>query len=285
MPRYPGTEVLGYSGTAVKGPHMLIIAERINATRKRIGEAFARRDTAFIQDEARRQAEAGADYIDCNAALSPDSEVDLMAWAVETIREVTAKPLSIDTANPKAAREGLKRLPSGSAFLNSISGEKSRLKAMLPLAAEFQTRLVALAMDDSGMPETLAARWKAVRKILAATDKAGIPRGSVFIDPLVRPVATNPEQAARCLEMIREVRKSTEGAGTIVGLSNVSYGLPVRRHLNRTFLAMAAAAGLGAVILDPLEPDTMATALASACLTGEDGYCLNYISAHRAGRL
>ena len=264
---------------------MLIIAERINATRKRLAEAFAGRDAACLQNEACRQADAGADYIDVNAALSPDAEAGLMAWAVEVVRAATGKPLSVDSASPAAARAGLERLPKGSAFLNSISGEKARLAAMLPLAAEFETKLVALAMDDSGMPASAADRWRALEIIFAATDQAGIPRDRIFVDPLVRPVATNPEQVPQALQMISEIRAQGGGAGTVVGLSNISFGLPVRRHLNRTFLAMAAQAGLAAAILDPLEPDLVATVLAAACLTGEDAYCMNYITAQRAGRL
>lgn len=262
---------------------MLIIGERINATRKRVGEAFAARDAALIQEEARRQADAGADFLDVNAALSPDAERDCMVWAVETVRAVTEKPLSIDTANPEAARAGLALLPKGTAFLNSISGERRRLDAMMPLAVEFETRVVALAMDDSGMPESCEARWKAIEIILAATDKAGIPRDRLYLDPLVRPIATNPDQATQCVEMIRQIRERR--AHTIVGLSNVSYGLPVRRHLNRTFLAMAGGAGLSAAIMDPTEPDMVATALAASCLSGEDAYCMNYIAAQRQGRL
>ena len=264
---------------------MLIIAERINATRKRVAEAFAARDAAFIQEEARRQADAGADCLDVNAALDPRQEPDLMAWAVETVREAADVPLAVDTANPDAARAGLERLPKGSAFLNSISAERDRLAAMLPLAAEFETRVVALAMDDSGLPASCEARWKALDAIFAATDDAGIPRDRIYVDPLVRPVATDPEQASQCLRMIREIGERGGGARTVIGLSNISYGLPQRRHLNRTFLALAAGAGLSAAIIDPLEADLMTTLLAAACLTGQDEFCMNYIAAQRAGRL
>jgi cobalamin-dependent methionine synthase I len=264
---------------------MLIVAERINATRKRVGAAFAARDIALIQDEARRQADAGADFIDVNAALSPETERDRMAWAVETVRAATDKPLAIDTASPIVARAGLALLPRGSALLNSISGEQARLESMLPLALEFETKLVALAMDDTGMPTSNDDRWRAIDRILAATDKAGIPRSRLYIDPLISPVSTSPEQVSQCLAMFREIRDRAGGAGSIVGLSNISYGLPVRRHLNRTFLAMAAAAGLSAAILDPLEPDMMTTVRAAACLMLEDEYCMNYITAHRAGKL
>ena len=264
---------------------MLIIAERINATRKRIAAALAERDPALLQDEARRQADAGADFLDVNTALSPSRERDLMVWAVETLRKVTDKPLAIDSADPKTARAGLAMLPKGSALLNSISGETGRLEPMLELAAEFQTRVVALAMDDRGMPETVEDRWRALERIFAATDKAGIPRKRLYVDPLVRPVSTNPEQVAEVLATIRRIRADGGGAQTTCGLSNISFGLPKRRHLNRAFLAMAAGAGLTSAILDPLEPDLVATARAAACLTGEDQFCMAYITAERAGQL
>ncbi|MFO8014383.1 MAG: dihydropteroate synthase, partial [Phycisphaerae bacterium] len=116
---------------------MLIIGERINATRTPIAEALKARDAAFLQNEATRQAEAGADFLDVNTALSPETEQDLMVWAVETVREVTDAPLSIDSADPEVARAGLALLPEGEAFLNSISAETGRLDGMLPLLAEF----------------------------------------------------------------------------------------------------------------------------------------------------
>jgi cobalamin-dependent methionine synthase I len=264
---------------------MLIIAERINATRKRVGAAFATHDAELIRQEAVRQAEAGADFIDVNAALSPEAELDCMAWAVEVVRDATAKPLAVDTASPAVARAGLALLPRGSAILNSISGESARLEAMLPLAVEFQTRLVALAMDDLGMPASNADRWRAIEKIFAATDAAGIPRERLLIDPLIRPVATNPEHVSQVLQMLGEIRARSGGALSVIGLSNISFGLPSRKLINRTFLAMAAAAGLSAAILDPLDTDIMGTFYAAGCLTGEDEYCMKYIAAHRAAKL
>jgi len=264
---------------------MLIIAERINATREPVAKALAERDAGFIQAEAKRQADAGADFLDVNTALSPEAERDLMVWAVETIREVSEAPLSIDSASPEVARAGLQRLPKGTALLNSISGESGRLEGMLPLVQEFETKVVALAMDDEGMPASSKDRWRALERIFARTDAAGIARDRIYVDPLVRPVATNPEQAAQCLAMIREVAEKGEGARTTLGLSNISFGLPQRRHLNRTFLAMAVGAGLTGVILDPLEPDLVATVMAADCLTGQDEFCMAYITAQREGRL
>jgi len=264
---------------------MLVVAERLNATRKPVAEALRKRDKVFIRDEVRRQAEAGANFLDVNTALSPKEERDLMIWAVETIREATDTPPAIDTANPEAARAGLERVPKGSALLNSISGETERLEKMLPLVSEFDTKVVALAMDDAGMPNSNEDRWRALERIFQATDAAGVPREHIFVDPLVRPLATNPEQVVQVLDMIREIQAKGGGAGTIVGLSNISFGLPARHLLNRTFLAMAAGAGLTAAILDPLEPGMAAAVLAANALRGDDPYCMNYIGAHREGRL
>ncbi len=264
---------------------MIIIAERINATRKRIARALSDRDADFLCREATQQAEAGAAWLDVNTAVSPETERGLMAWAVETLCEAVDVPLAVDSADPAAARAGLELLPKGTAFLNSATGETGRLEPMVELAAEFEARLVVLAMDDAGMPASTDDRWRAMETIFAATDSAGIPRERLFVDPLVRPVSTNPEQAAQCLEMIRQVGERGEGVGTIVGLSNVSFGLPKRRHLNRTFLAMACGAGLSAAILDPLEEGLVGTALAADCLRGTDDFCMNYIAAERAGRL
>jgi len=264
---------------------MLVIADRLNATRQPIANALEARDAAFVQKEARRQVEAGATCLDVNTALSPETEQDLMVWAVDVIREVTEAPLSIDSANPAVARAGLERLPKGSAVLNSISAEAGRIEGMLPLVVEFETRVVVLAMDDQGMPTSCADRWRALETIFAKTDAAGVARDRLLVDPLVRPVATNPEQVAPCLQMIREIADKGQGAGTTMGLSNISFGLPERRYLNRTFLAMAIEAGLTAAILDPLEPDLMATCLAGACLVAQDDFCMNYITAQRQGKL
>jgi len=264
---------------------MLVVAERLNCTRKRVREAVEARNAEFVRCEARRQAEAGGDYVDVNSATSVESELADMRWMIEQVRAATDKPLSIDTASPTVMRAGLSMHGPGQPMLNSLTAERERLETMMPLAAEFQTKVVALAMDDSGMPETVEGRLPAIEKLLAAADKHGVKRENVYVDPLVRPVSINPCYAVQCLAAIRRIKVEFGPVQTIGGLSNVSFGLPKRGHLNRVFVALAMEAGIDAGLIDPLEPGMMATIRAAEAVLARDEFCLAYITADRQGRL
>lgn len=264
---------------------MLIVAERLNCTRKRIKEAVSNKNADFIQDEARKQAEAGADYIDVNSATGVDTEVGDMKWMIEQVRAVTDKPLSIDTANGAAMRAGLELHGAGQPMVNSVTGEQARIEAVMPLAAEFKTRLVALAMDDSGMPETVDDRIRAIEGLMKAADSYGVDQENIYIDPLIRPISTNPTHAADCLETVRRIKAGMGPLKTIGGLSNVSYGLPKRNLINRVFLSYMIQAGADAGIIDPLEPGVVGTILAAEALLNRDEFCMNYITADREGKL
>jgi 5-methyltetrahydrofolate--homocysteine methyltransferase len=264
---------------------MLIIAERLNCTRKSVHKAVTSRDAAFIQEQAARQAEAGADYIDVNSATGVQTEVDDMKWMIEQVRAVTDKPISVDTANAVAMREGLLLHGPGQPMVNSATGEQARLDAVMPLAGEFQARLVALAMDDSGMPETVDQRLVAIERILKAADQHGVKTENIYIDPLIRPVSTNPTHAVDCMETVRRIKAEFAPLKTVGGLSNISYGLPQRNLLNRTFLTLMVQAGVDAGIIDPLEPGLVGTILATEAVLNRDEFCMNYIMASRDGRL
>ncbi len=264
---------------------MLVVAERLNCTRKRIRQAVLDKNAEFVRDEATRQAAAGAAYIDVNSATGVDSEVDDMKWMIEQVRSVTALPISVDTANPTAMRVGLELHGPGQPMLNSITGESERLKIMLPLAAAFHTKVVALAMDDTGMPETIDARFVAIEKILAAAGPLGIKREDIYIDPLIRPISTNPTHALDCLETVRRIKAEFGPLQTTGGLSNVSYGLPKRNLINRVFIPYMILSGIDAAIIDPLEPGIMAAIYAAEAILNRDEYCMNYITADREGRL
>ena len=262
---------------------MLIIAERLNCTRKRIRQAVTEKNAEFVRQETTKQVEAGADYIDVNSATGVTTEVDDMRWMIEQVRSVTDKPISVDTANGEAMRLGLSLHGPGQPLLNSVTGESERLELMMPLAAEFKTRIVALAMDDNGMPETVEARMVAIEKILKSADAHGVARENIYIDPLIRPISTNPTHARDCMETVRRIKAELAPVKTIGGLSNVSYGLPNRNLVNRAFLTMMLAAGVDAGIVDPLERGMVATIVASEALLAMDEYCVNYIQAARQG--
>ncbi len=261
-----------------------IIGEKINGTREQVGKAIAGRDAGYIQSLAARQAEAGANRIDVNAGTRPDREPDDLRWLVETVQAVVDVPLCLDSANPAALTAAL-AVARTAPLINSISGEPGRLSGVLPLARDHGCPVIALALDDTGIPPDAGKRLAVIRRLLAATRQAGISDDMVFVDPLVMAVST-AEQAGRvALDTIAAVRQEFPEAHITAGLSNVSFGLPARRLVNRTFLALAVAAGLDCAILDPLDRDLVATLLATELLLGRDRHCLTYTRAHRSGLL
>jgi 5-methyltetrahydrofolate--homocysteine methyltransferase len=261
-----------------------IIAEKLNGTRKAVQAAVVGRDTAFVEDLARRQAEAGATWIDVNAGTSPDREADDLLWLVETVQAVVDLPLSLDTANPKALRAALGAV-SRTPLVNSISGERARLEGVLPQAAEAGSPVVALALDDSGIPATAEARMEIVRRLVDATRGAGIPDERVYVDPLVMTISTNVQSANVAVAIMRAVKAEFPAVHMTSGLSNVSFGLPARSLVNRTYLTLAVEAGLDSAILDPLDRELRASLLATELLLGKDRHCLAYTRAFRAGLL
>ncbi len=263
---------------------MLIIAERINTSRKRVAEAVRERDADFIRREAVKQVEAGAGYIDVNAGTSVAHEVDDLVWLTETIQSAVEVPVCVDSANPKALEAALK-VHSGDAMVNSITAEAERIEGVLPLVVEHKTRVVALTMDDSGMPESADDRLRLAETLLEKLTGEGVEAERIYFDPIIRPISTNADQTLAVLEATRRIMTEFEGVHTICGLSNVSFGLPRRNLLNRSLLALMIGAGLDAVIIDPTEPGVMSTVFAAEAVVGRDEFCMKYITAEREGKL
>ncbi len=263
---------------------MLIVGERINTSRKDILKAVEARDTRFIQEEAVRQVKAGANIIDVNAGTMREKEVASMEWLVKTVQEAVDVPLSVDSPNPAAVEAGLKT-HRGKAMVNSITGEKERAEAILPLVKKYEAYLVALTMDDKGMPETGGERIEIARDLLDLIKSYGIPPEEVYFDPLIRPIGTDTKQGLAVLNAITGIMSIGEGVHTICGLSNISFGLPKRKLLNETFLSLSMSAGLDAVILDPLNKHLMVTLQAAEALLNRDEFCMQYITASREGGL
>ncbi len=263
---------------------MFIVGERINTSRKAIGPAVESRDAEFIQKVAREQVEAGADFVDVNAGTLVDGEPDALAWLVETAQKAVDVPLCLDSPNPAALERALS-VHRGKALINSITAEKERFAAVAPLVKKHGCSVVGLCMDDTGLPDSAATRVEIAGRLIADLGAMGIPEGDIYIDPLVRPVSTESNAALTVLETIASVRNRHREVHFICGLSNVSFGLPVRKLLNQAFLVLCMGAGLDGAILDPLDAGLMSLLRASEALLGRDDYCLRYIEAFRAGRL
>jgi len=263
---------------------MLIVGELINSTRKRVAEAVAARDASYIANLARQQKEAGADLIDVNAGARPQQEPDDLVWLTQTVQAAVDTPLCLDSPSAQALTAALP-VHRGRALVNSITEERERYEAILPLVSRHQAQVIGLTIDDAGMPNDVERRVEIARHISELATGAGVARGDLFIDPLIRPVSTEADQGHAALEAMREIRRALPGVHVICGLSNISFGLPHRKLLNRTFLAMAIAMGLDAALVDPLDRYLMAILRAGEAVIGQDEYCANYLTAYRAGLL
>jgi len=261
---------------------MKIIGEKINGTRKRVAQAIAERDADFIKDLAQKQAEAGSTWLDVNAGTHPDQEPDDLVWLIENIQSVVETPLSLDSANPKAldiAIKAVNKIP----MINSISGEPERLEKILPIVAEHGCEVIALAMDGKKIPETFEKRIEVIEKVLETTRAAGVADDKVYVDPLAMTIATMNQSAVIACDTIRAVREKYPQVHFTMGLSNISFGLPARKQVNRGLLMLAMQAGLDSAILDPLDKKLQAAIVTTELLLGKDKHCLNYLKASRAG--
>lgn len=263
---------------------VLIIGERINATRKRIRSAILRRDADFIGQEARKQSAAGAGYIDANAGIEPEREPEDLKWLVQTIQSEADCPVSLDSTNVEALRAALPA-HKGTPMVNSITGESGRHEAVLPLVKEHNALVVALTIGPKGMPTNVEERLEAARGIVDLLRPHDIALDRVYFDPIIYAAATDGNAGRVALETVRGLRGEFPEAHVTCGLSNISFGLPRRNVLNRTFLPMLLAAGLDSAIIDPTEPHITAAVLAAEAILGRDEFCMNYITAERAGNL
>lgn len=263
---------------------MLIVGERINSSRAKIARAIEEKDVSFIQKEATIQVEAGAAYIDVNAGSLVEKEDEHLEWLVETVQQATTKPLCIDTVNPSALAAALK-LCQKEAMVNSITGQKERYEAFLPLIKEYNCSVVTLCMDDSGAPHTIEGKVSVASRIIDDLTAKGVNLDSIYIDPLVYPIGVDFNSAVVVLDTIEQIRKKYPGVRTICGASNISFGLPLRKQINRIFTVMALLKGLDAAIIDPCDRQLMANIIIANTLLGKDEYCMNYINAYREGKL
>ena len=271
------TSVSSYTHAVVFGDSPILIGERINPTgKKRFKQALLEKDMDYILAEGVRQEEAGVHVLDVNVGLPEIDEAEMLKSAVCELQAVTALPLQIDTADPRAMEIALRRY-NGKALVNSVSGKRESMDAIFPLVKKYGGVVVALTLDESGIPDTADGRVAIAEKILAVAAEYGIAKKNIVFDTLAMTISADNRAALATLESLRRIRREL-GCHTSLGVSNVSFGLPSRDAVNGTFFALALASGLSAAIMNPYSPDMMKTYYAYRALAGLDENCADYIA-------
>ncbi len=256
-----------------------VVGERINPTgKKRLQQALRDGDSAYPCAQAVAQAEAGAQVLDVNAGLPGIDEAATLEQLVKDLQAITDLPLQLDSSNPEALSRAL-RIYNGKPIVNSVNGEQKTLDTILPLCKKYGAAVVGLALDEHGIPADAEGRFAIAKRIAAAANAAGIPNEDIYIDCLTLTASAQQEGAVQTLEALTRCKKEL-GVRTVLGVSNISFGLPCRGYLNTTFLTMAMAAGLDLAIMNPNAPEMMAAVRAYRVLTSQDKQSSDYVAAY-----
>ncbi len=266
---------------------MLLMGESINGTRKQVAEAIQARDVEFIKTLAQDQIDAGANVLDVNGGVAGGNEIEDLTWLIDIVMGITDMQLMVDSASPTALEAGVQAVIDKGGkvpFINSISGEQPRIDAVLPLIEKHKCPVVGLCLSNDGIPATAEDRFAVAKEIYDMCTGAGLPAEDLWIDPLVLAVSADPAAPGVTMDTLKLVKERLD-CKTTGGLSNVSFGLPNRALLNRTFVAMCGGLGLDGLIVDVRNKQMMATIKSIEALRGEDNFCGAYLKAHRAGVL
>lgn len=275
------TMVSSYGKTVIFGEESKIIGERINPTgKKKFKQALVERDMDYILREGIRQEDNGAHILDVNVGLPDIDEVSMMKEAVTALQGVTSLPLQIDTVDPRAMEEAL-RVYNGKPMVNSVSGKQESMDAVFPLIQKYGGVVVGLTLDETGIPETADGRVEIAERILKEAEKYGIEKKDIVIDVLAMTVSSEPQGAIVTLEALRRVRREL-GVHTVLGVSNISFGLPFRPVINANFYTLALYNGLSAGIINPSSEDMMQSYDAYHALMGLDENCSRYVAKYGA---
>ena len=270
------TLVSSYTHAVAFGELPVLIGERINPTgKKRFKEALLARDIGYILNEGLSEEAAGAEILDVNVGLPDIDEATLLTETVRELQAVTALPLQIDTASPEAMEAAL-RIYNGKALINSVNGKKETMDAIFPLARKYGGTVIALTLDESGIPDTAEARVAIAERIMETAATYGIRKKDLIFDPLALTVSADKNAAAVTLKTVNMLTE--RGYRTSLGVSNVSFGLPQRDAINASFFLLAAENGLSAAIMNPHSVDMMRAYRTLAALKGKDESCADYIA-------
>jgi cobalamin-dependent methionine synthase I len=262
---------------------MLIIGDRIDATRRYIAQAVLTENRAFIQSEALDQTVSGADYINLNAAIFGKDEEKRLRWMIGAVQEVTDVPLCIDSPSPEVIEKALsfvKKKP----MINAITLERGRIDPLIRLVIDHGAKVIASCQAEHCSAETTEEKVEIAARLIRMITDAGVKPDDLYIDPLPYSLSTNPKAARATLGAIEQIMVRFSGVHTTCCLSTVSYGLPARNLLHRTFLAAAMERGLDSAIIDPTDSKLYAVVVAGRLICGREESSLDFIRAFREGR-
>jgi 5-methyltetrahydrofolate corrinoid/iron sulfur protein methyltransferase len=266
---------------------MIVIGEKINATRKSIQTAIAEQNREVIVSQIQAQDSAGAHCIDLNAG-NPDGDIDKeaddMCWLIDIALEQTQKTLVLDSASADVIRKGAEHINGRRDWiLNSVKNDASTLDALIPIAVQYNAPVIALAMDHQTIPETMELRMENCLAIRNKADEMGLKEDMLYFDPLVMPLSSDNKFGKMVLNTLKQIKTEFHEAKTTMGLSNVSFGLPNRQKINSAFLIAAVANGLDSAFCDPTRPEIKQAVLLASLVCGKDRFCRRYTRSVRNG--
>ena len=271
------TLVSSYTHAVEMGPSPILIGERLNPTgKKRLKEALKREDMGYILNEGLKQADQGAHVLDVNVGLPGIDEAGMMCRVVEELQAVTDLPLQIDSSSPEVLERSMRRY-NGKPLVNSVNGKEESLEQVLPLVAKYGGVLIALTLDEAGIPEDADGRIRIAKKIIERAASYGIDRKDIVVDPLAMTISSDTTSALTTLACIRRLTQELQ-VHTSLGVSNISFGLPKREMITSTFFAMALDSGLSAAIMNPASAEMMKVYHCAKALQNQDPNCQAYIA-------
>lgn len=263
---------------------MIIIGEKLNGTIPGVKKAIDEKNEEFIRDLAVRQADAGADYIDVCAGTIPEIEAETLKWMIDIVQDAVEKPLCIDSPNPRTI-EAVFKYAGRPGIINSVSEENDKCQVIYPVIQGTDWQVIALTCDNNGIPSDVKTRIDITKKLVEKAEKYEITADRIHIDPLVIAIATDNQSLLKFIETARTIKEMYPSIHITSGLSNISFGMPLRKIINQNFLTLAMYGGMDSAIMDPCNRDMIGNLMAAEVLLGKDRYCRKFTTAYRKGTI
>jgi 5-methyltetrahydrofolate--homocysteine methyltransferase len=261
---------------------MVIIGEKINGSIPKIGAAIAEKNEALIKNLAQKQTAAKASYLDVCASVSPEKEIETLKWLVDLVQQESDLPICLDSPNADVFPEAIKFCKKPG-MINSVSMEGDKIEKVFPIIADTKWNCVALLCDNAGIPGSAEKRLDVFGQILKKAEEYKIAPERLYIDPVVEMLASSEDGAIKIFDTIKNIKARCPEVHITSGASNISFQLPSRKFINRSFILLCMGAGMDSAIIDPTNEDMLALIYAAEALLGKDEMCMEYISAYREG--